>query len=40
MNKKIQFEDLNTGLKYAIVGGYMALISFVIGFIIGISGAL
>jgi len=30
------WKDLNTGLKWAIVGGYAALISFAIGFIDGI----
>jgi len=40
MNKKIEWDDLSTGLKWAIVGGYITVISLVISLIGGFMGAL
>lgn len=34
--EKIKFEDLNWFLKICVIGGLIAIVSFAIGFIIGI----
>ena len=34
------FSDLSVGLRIAIVGGYLAIFSFVIGFIFGLGGVI
>lgn len=36
----VSYKELSTGLKWAIVGGYVGLVSFAIGFLIGFFGAL
>lgn len=35
-----KFSDLNVWLKLAIIGGWLALFSFTIGFMYGFFGAL
>jgi|6_EtaG_2_1085325.scaffolds.fasta_scaffold30396_3 hypothetical protein len=37
---KIKYGDLSGGLKWAIVGGWISLISFGIGFLYGFIGVL
>ena len=34
----VEYKNLSTGLKWAVVGGYVGLVSFAIGFIIGFAG--
>jgi len=40
MKKRIEWGDLSTGLKWAVVGGYISIVSFCGGFVIGFLGAL
>jgi len=36
--KEIRYKDLSQGLKIAIIGGWLAWFSFVIGFFMGLWG--
>ena len=40
MNKEIGFNDLSFLLKLATIGGLISLVSFLIGFFIGLGGTL
>lgn len=36
--KKVTWDDLSWGLKWAMIGGWMSIVSFLIGFLIGFGG--
>lgn len=38
--ERIRFKDLSIMLKLAVIGGYISIVSFTIGFIYGFIGAL
>lgn len=36
MVREIRYDDLSTSLKIAMIGGYVAIVSFIIGFFVGL----
>lgn len=38
MNPQIKFKDLSIWIKVALIGGWISIISFTIGFVIGAFG--